>query len=52
MTVETAPIESASAAMTTDAALMAFFDLDCFDEEDTDPLATQAADELALMMLE
>ena len=43
------PFESASA---TDAALMGFFDLDLSDEDETDLLATQAADELAMIMLE
>ena len=36
----------------TDAALLAWADLDSSDDEDRDPLATQAADELALMMME
>ena len=33
-------------------ALLAWVDLDSSDDEDTNPLATQAADELALMMME
>ena len=32
--------------------LLAWVDLDSFEDEDTDPLASQAADELALMMME
>ena len=43
---------SPASAMATDLALLAWVDLDSSDDEDTDPRATQAADELALMMME
>ncbi len=43
---------SSASAMATDLALLAWVDLDSSDDDDTDPLATQAADELALMMME
>jgi hypothetical protein len=33
-------------------ALLAWVDLDSSDDEDTDPLATEAADELALLLVE
>ncbi len=42
----------ASSAAAFDAALLAWVDLDSSDGKDTDPLATQVADELALMMME
>lgn len=47
----TAPSEGTIASMTeaTDAAL---FDLGASDDEDADPLAVQAADEPALMLME
>ncbi len=46
---ETALLQSAAAV---DMALLAWIDLDSSDDKDTDPLTTQIADELALMMME
>jgi hypothetical protein len=43
---------SSQSAAATDLALLALFDLGSSDEEETDSLTIQAADELALMMLE
>jgi subtilisin-like proprotein convertase family protein len=43
---------SSQSAAATDMALLAWAELDSSDDEDTDPLATQAADELALMLVE
>jgi subtilisin-like proprotein convertase family protein len=48
---EGAPAPSQSAAA-TDLALLAWADLDSSDHDDADPLATQPADELALMLVE
>ena len=51
MTVEPVPIESApSPAAAFDLALLAWVDLGSSDDDN--PLATQAADDLALMMME
>lgn len=42
----------ASSAAAVDLALLAWADLESSGEDDTDPLATEAADELALMLIE
>ena len=44
--------DPAEAAAATDLALLAWADSDSSDDDDTDPLATQDADELALMLVE
>ena len=43
---------SPASATATDLALLAWVDLDSSNDEETNPLATQAADELSLMMME
>ena len=48
---EVVPTE-ASTATAVDMALAGWADLDSSDDKDTDPLAAQAADELALMLVE
>ena len=44
--------DSPQAAAATDMALLAWVELDSSDDEDTDPLASQIADELVLMLME
>ena len=51
VTPEGAAAQSQSSAA-TDLALAALADFDSLDDDDTDPLAVQTADELALLMME